>query len=106
VTTSVVNSGVTGGTPWFGETKDEVAASLQAQVDILERSPYESTRRQQLLYDAEFYLGQPLSSLYELNFASYNTLFPSDDDIAFNICYSIPNAIQNRICSFRTRAQF
>jgi hypothetical protein len=105
VTTSVVNSGVTGGTPWFAE-KNDVAAALQAQVDVLERSPYESTRRQQLLYDCEFYLGQPLSSLYELNFASYNTLFPSEDNIAFNICYSIPNAIQNRICSFRTRAQF
>src|SRR5688572_29221439 len=55
----------------------------------------------------ELFLGTKLSSLYQLNGVDMtNGILKPDQQIAFNICYSITNTIHNRICSFRTRAQF
>lgn len=93
-------------TPWFSADKATLGQALQSQAQILENSPYESTRRQNLLYDAELYAGCKLSSLYQLNGDSFERLWGNPTDIAFNVCYSTVNTIRNRICSFRPRAQF
>lgn len=73
---------------------------------MLERSPYEADRRASLLFDLELFLGMKLTSLYQLNGVDFARPFQDDQQIAFNVCYSITNTIRNRICSFRPRAQF
>jgi hypothetical protein len=99
---------------WFQEPKggdtidsSPVAKSLQAAVDHLERTQLEMARRNDILFYTELYMGRPLGDLYQLSMSGYerNPLWNSED-ITFNICYAIVNAIRNRICSFRPRAQF
>lgn len=65
------------------------------------------SRRNDILFYTELYMGRPLGDLYQLSMSGYerNPLWNSED-ITFNICYAIVNAIRNRICSFRPRAQF
>lgn len=92
--------------PWFDAPAATLAQDLQSQAQRLENSPYESTRRQNMLYDAELYLGCKLSSLYQLNGDGFERLWGNPTDIAFNVCYSTTQTIRNRICSFRPRAQF
>jgi hypothetical protein len=84
-----------------------VAKSLQAAVDGLERSQREQSRRNDILFYTELYMGRPLGDLYQLSLSGYerNPLW-NTDELTFNLCYSIVNAIRNRICSFRPRAQF
>jgi hypothetical protein len=93
---------------WFGETEEsKVAEALHATTEELERSPYESDRRSELLTDLELFLGVKLTSLYQMGGGiQYDRAFNDDQTIAFNLCYSITNTIRNRICSFRPRAQF
>ena len=64
-------------------------------------------RRNDILFYTELYMGRPLGDLYQLSMSGYerNPLWNAED-ITFNICYAIVNAIRNRICSFRPRAQF
>lgn len=52
-------------------------------------------------------MGRPLGDLYMLSMSGYerNPLWNSEE-LTFNLCYSIVNAIRNRVCSFRPRAQF
>ncbi len=97
-------SGNTG--PWFAADKETLAQALMSQATALENSPYESTRRQNMLFDAELYLGCRLTSLYQLNGGDIERLWANPTDIAFNVCYSTAQTIRNRICSFRPRAQF
>lgn len=92
---------------WFDQEEEEkLCEALHAQTEQLEKSPYESDRRESLLFDLELFLGTKLSSLYQLSGASFEGAFADEEQIAFNICYSITNTIRNRICSFRPRAQF
>lgn len=100
--------------PWFKVPKDApddragaAAQALVSQVNVIEMSPLETTRRDNLLFDLELYFGTKLQSLYETSgnaTALARTWEP--DSIMFNICYSITCTIRNRICSFRPRAQF
>lgn len=99
--------------PWFLIKDDkeaqvsEAARALVSQVNIIELSPVETQRRDNLLFDLELYFGSKLQSLYEVSgnaTALSRTWEP--DSIMFNLCYSITNTIRNRICSFRPRAQF
>lgn len=93
--------------PWIDEKdKAKLGAALQTHVEILEKSPYETARRQALLRDAELYLGVPLTDLYQIHGGGYESKMATDESIAFNIGYSIVGTIRNRICSFRPRAQF
>lgn len=92
-------------TPWFKETRDKLAQALIAQVTRMEMSPLESMRRQNLLYDLELYLGQPLSSLYQVQ-GDHGARLWNPENLVFNVCYSLTNTVRNRICSFRPRAQF
>src|SRR6185369_12936465 len=71
----------------------------------MEMSPLESMRRQNLLYDLELYLGQPLSSLYQVQ-GDHGARLWNPENLVFNVCYSLTNTVRNRICSFRPRAQF
>lgn len=92
---------------WTTADPDKVAEQLQSAVEVIEKSPYEVARRESLLYDLELFLGTKLTNLYQLSGPSYNEgYFNADQQIAFNLCYSITNTIRNRICSFRPRAQF
>lgn len=92
--------------PWFqAGPDDDLASLLQAQVQQLELSPQETTRRENLLYDLELYFGRPVTTLYSLTGSDY-TSGMNPDQLVFNVCYSIVNTIRNRICSFRARAQF
>lgn len=92
-------------TPWFKETRDRLANALIDQVTRMEMSPLESKRRQNLLYDLELYLGQRLSSLYQVQGDDGARLW-DPEQLVFNVCYSLTNTVRNRICSFRPRAQF
>lgn len=91
--------------PWFKAEADEMGRLLQSQVQQLELSPQESTRRQNLLYDLELYYGRPVTTLYSMTGTDYDSRF-NPDQLVFNVAYSIVNTIRNRICSFRARAQF
>jgi hypothetical protein len=93
------------GEPWFKADRATIGHELQSQVQIVERSPCESTRRNNLLYDLELYLGRKMTSLYAISGGDYERLW-NPDSLVFNVCYSIVNTIRNRICSFRPRAQF
>lgn len=93
-------------TPWFDETdKAKLAEALMRQVTRIEMSPLESQRKQNLLYDLELYLGQPLSSLYQVQ-GDHGARLWNPETLVFNVCYSLTNTVRNRICSFRPRAQF
>lgn len=91
--------------PWFKQERDKLAAALIDQVTRMEMSPLESMRRQNLLYDLELYLGQPLSSLYQVQ-GDHGARLWNPENLVFNVCYSLTNTVRNRICSFRPRAQF
>lgn len=102
----MADEGATGEGPWFEATgDDEMARLLQSQVQQLELSPQESTRRSNLLYDLELYYGRPVTTLYAASGTEYDSRW-NPDQLVFNLCYSIVNTIRNRICSFRARAQF
>lgn len=95
-------------TDWLTEEEPErLGQALAGALDILEGSSYETNRRQSLLLDMELFLGVKLTDLYQLNGVDMgpNSL-AATQQIAFNICYSITGTINNRICSFRPRAQF
>lgn len=103
-------------TPWFtierGSSEEEkkrqariLGQAVQDQVAYLEGTPLESTRRQNLLYDLELYLGTKLTSLYQVNGDGYERLW-KPEDLVFNVCYSVVNNIRARVCSFRPRAEF
>lgn len=99
--------------PWFDVEDDAesktsaAAAALVSQVNIIEMSPLETSRRENLLFDLELYFGSKLESLYQANSAATSLARTWEpDSILFNVCYSITNTIRNRICSFRPRAQF
>lgn len=91
--------------PWFRQPREKLAQALIAQVARMEMSPLESMRRQNLLYDLELYLGQPLSSLYQVQ-GDHGARLWNPENLVFNVCYSLTNTVRNRICSFRPRAQF
>lgn len=92
--------------PWFTQTDDALLAQqLQSQVQQLELSPEESTRRSNLLYDLELYYGRPITTLYSTTASDVDPRW-NPDQLVFNGCYSLVNTIRNRICSFRARAQF
>ena len=95
-------------TDWLEEEDPEkLATALTGAIDILEGSQQETARRQSLLVDMELFLGVKLTDLYQLNGVDIGpNSMVNDQQIAFNICYSIPGTINNRICSFRPRAQF
>ncbi len=95
-------------TAWIDEENPEkLAEALVGAVDIMEGSTYEIARRQSMLVDMELFLGTKLTDLYQLNGADVGpNALTAREQIAFNICYSIPLTINNRICSFRPRAQF
>lgn len=92
---------------WYDEEDPaKIATAIHDQVGQVDASSYEQGRRNSMLCDLELFTGQKLGNLYQIAALDLDRGLLSSEQIAFNLCYSIVSTIRNRICSFKTRAQF
>jgi hypothetical protein len=88
------------------EAEKDLAAALDTAIRAIEESASEKTRRDNLIYDLELYYGCRIGSLYDIQVRGYDAQDWQPENLQYNIVYALCSTVQNRICSFRPRADF
>ncbi|HVQ52661.1 MAG TPA: hypothetical protein VMS92_21710 [Mycobacterium sp.] len=84
----------------------ELVRLLGDEVNAIEESPTEKSRRSRLIGDLELYYGTRLGSLFDVSWGTYDAFDWQPDDLVFNRCAAIIQAAVNWVSSFKPRADF
>lgn len=91
-----------------GEDADTspLAMELDREVQRIENSGGERTRRGNMIFDLELYYGMRLGTLYDVRLGKYDSMDWQPEDLCYNLVFALVGAVVNWVCSFNPRADF